>query len=126
MEVRTIDMMNFEEAARLAHEVNRAYCKAIGDDSQVSWEDAPQWQKQSAINGVMFHWRTPDATPEDSHEKWMEEKIKDGWVYGLYKDPSNKKHPCIIPYDQLPLEQRVKDYLFKAVCNSVFHQKGDE
>ena len=31
---------------------NRAYCQMIGDNSQSTWEDAPEWQKQSARKGV--------------------------------------------------------------------------
>jgi len=102
--------------ARICHEVNRAYCKSIGDDSQVSWDEAPQWQRDSAINGVMFHLEN-DVTPEQAHENWMREKEADGWVYGEVKDIEKKEHPCMVPYDQLPAEQRTKDYLFKAVVD---------
>ena len=30
-----------EACARAAHEANRAYCLALGDTSQPSWDDAP-------------------------------------------------------------------------------------
>lgn len=105
-----------ESVARMCHEVNRAYCRSIGDDSQPAWEDAPDWQKESAINGVEFHLAN-ETSPEQSHENWMREKATAGWVYGDVKDPEKKEHPCMIPYDQLPLEQRTKDYLFKAVVD---------
>lgn len=105
------------EIAKVCHEVNRAYCRSIGDDSQLSWEDAPQWQKDSAINGVSFHMEN-ETTPEQSHENWMKEKLENGWKYGDVKDSEKKEHPCIVPYNQLPVEQRTKDYLFKAVVES--------
>lgn len=108
--------MNIEQIAELCHEVNRAYCESVGDFSQLPWKDAPDWQKQSAINGVKFHLKN-DVTPEDSHNNWMKYKIAEGWVYGEVKDPVKKTHPCLIPYRQLPREQRVKDYLFKAICD---------
>ena len=41
-----------EYIAKVCHEVNRAYCMSQGDGSQPRWEDAPDWQKQSAISGV--------------------------------------------------------------------------
>lgn len=106
-----------EQVAKVCHNVNKAYCESIGDNSQPSWDDAPQWQKDSAMNGVDFHMRN-DVTPEQSHENWMKEKIETGWVYGEIKDPDNKTHPCMIPYNELPVEQRTKDYLFKAVVDS--------
>ncbi|MCC8435470.1 hypothetical protein HP567_013035 [Brevibacillus sp. M2.1A] len=108
--------MNIEDIARVCHEVNRAYCNSIGDDSQSSWEDAPDWQRQSAKNGVEFHLDC-ETTPEQSHENWMQEKIAAGWIYGPEKDPEKKEHPCMVPYDQLPIEQRTKDYLFKAIVD---------
>jgi hypothetical protein len=47
--------MKNEQIARVCHEVNRAYCESLGDMSQPSWEDAPQWQKDSAMLGVKLH-----------------------------------------------------------------------
>ena len=113
-------MIPLEEViAQVAHEVNRAYCQSIGDNSQPSWEDAPDWQKQSALNGVEYHLANPDATPENSHENWLEAKRVDGWRYGPIKDPEAKTHPCYVPYSELPQEQRSKDYLFRAVVHAL-------
>lgn len=103
----------------MAHEVNRAYCQAIGDDTQPEWDDAPEWQRQSAVGGVEFHAMHPDATPEQSHDNWLAQKARDGWSYGPKKDPDSKKHPCFMPYEQLPQEQRAKDYLFRAVVRNL-------
>lgn len=110
-------MTDIVQIAKVAHNVNRAYCKSIGDDSQPVWEDAPTWQQESAINGVRFH-LTADRSPEDSHNSWMKQKSDEGWVWGLNKDAEKKTHPCMVPYGDLPIEQRVKDYLFKAVVDS--------
>ncbi|HBU9358026.1 TPA: hypothetical protein MDH17_000108 [Klebsiella pneumoniae] len=108
---------HFESVARIAHEVNRAYCQSIGDDSQPAWEDAPEWQRESAINGVAFHLKN-DATPEQSHANWLEQKAREGWKYGPVKDVEKKEHPCFCSYGELPAEQRAKDYLFRGVVNS--------
>lgn len=107
--------MNHEQIARVAHEVNRAYCRAIGDTSQPSWEEAPEWQRQSAVKGVEAH-SSGELTPEQSHESWLAEKRRDGWRWGPSKDPEKKEHPCFCAYDELPAAQRTKDYLFGAVC----------
>lgn len=111
--------MNTEYIARVAHEVNKAYCESLGDTSQPKWDDAPAWQKKSAINGVIFHLENPNAVPADSHGAWLAEKQADGWKYGPIKDPDKKEHPCCVPYDQLPQEQRSKDYLFRAVVHAL-------
>lgn len=105
--------------ARICHEVNRAYCASIGDNSQPSWDEAPDWQKESAIKGVMFHMENPDATPEDSHQSWYDQKWEQGWVYGPTKDEAKKEHPCMVKYHHLPPEQRSKDYLFRGVVHAM-------
>lgn len=112
-------MNNINQIAKTCHEVNKAFCEANGDLSQPSWEDAPEWQKESAFNGVYFHLNNPDSKPCDSHNNWMKEKLEDGWVFGLEKDPEKKTHPCIVQYEDLPLVQKTKDYLFIAVVRSL-------
>lgn len=112
-------MLKVSEIARVCHEVNRAYCVAIGDESQPAWESAPEWQRQSAVNGVKYALEHPSAKPSDSHESWLEEKRITGWKYGPVKDVEKKEHPCFVPYDLLPVEQKVKDYLFQAVVFSL-------
>ena len=117
---RTLFMsLSIEEIAKVCHEANRGYCKALGDDSQLPWEEAPQWAKNSAINGVRFHLDNPNAGPSGSHENWLKEKEKEGWKYGEVKDPEKKEHPCFVPYDQLPKEQQAKDYIFTAIVKSL-------
>jgi len=111
--------MNVDLIAKTCHEVNRAYCKSIGDNSQLAWEDAPEWQKESAINGVKFHQYHPDSKPSDSHDSWMKEKLEQGWQYGSVKDPAKKEHPCLVPYEDLPKEQQIKDALFIGVVRSM-------
>jgi hypothetical protein len=115
--------MLIEKIAQVAHEVNKAYCEAIGDKSQTSWEDAPAWQKESAVLGVMFHVENPDAGPDASHNSWMKQKVDTGWVYGEEKDPEAKTHPCIVPFEELSLSQQVKDYLFRQVVHSLKDSK---
>jgi hypothetical protein len=55
--------MTVEKIAQIAHEINAAYCRSIGDNTQPTWENAPEWQKSSSTNGVKFHLENPDASP---------------------------------------------------------------
>ncbi len=111
--------MNDAEIARIAHEVNRAYCEALGDNSQMPWAGVLEWQRNSAINGVRFHRGNPTAGPEDSHENWLKEKLADGWTYGIVKNADKKEHPCCVPYNKLPVEQKAKDYIFRAIVHNL-------
>lgn len=111
--------MTIAMIAEVCHEANRAYCRTIGDDSQTSWNNAPDWQKMSAIRGVAFNQENPDAPASASHDSWLAVKKEDGWKYGPEKDPSKKEHPCYVPYDELPTEQKRKDALFKVIVNAL-------
>lgn len=108
--------------ARITHSVNRAWCQYNGDDSQPSWDEAPEWQRKSAINGVRFHAFNPDADDSASHDAWLREKEADGWVYGEVKDPEAKTHPCFVPFYQLPKEQQFKDRLFRTIVHAALGQ----
>lgn len=114
-----IEAQRLENVARMCHEVNRAYCAALGDNSQPAWADAPEWQRESAVKGVQFLIDNPDASPSASHESWLAEKERDGWKYSEVKDAEAKTHPCFVPYDELPAEQRAKDYLFQGVVRAM-------
>ncbi|GGD73971.1 RyR domain-containing protein [Croceicoccus mobilis] len=112
---------SIETIAAMAHAANAAYCKSLGDDSQMPWVDAPEWQRESAINGVEFHIANPEAGDAASHENWMKEKLEAGWKYGKVKDVEKKTHPCLVEFDKLPPEQQFKDALFRQIVHGSVH-----
>jgi hypothetical protein len=111
--------MDVVSIARVCHEANRAYCRALGDTSQASWSNAMDWQRDSAITGVKFHLdhleRGLVPSQAATHESWLEDKRRAGWVYGPVKDADKKTHPCFVPYAELPPDQQKKDALFGAI-----------
>ncbi len=107
--------MTIEKIAKICHEANKALCEALGDFSQVPWDDAPKWQKGSAVEGVKFNLANPEAPASASHDSWLAEKERTGWKFGPVKDAEKKEHPCFVPYEELPIEQQAKDHLFKSV-----------
>lgn len=111
--------ITIEAIAKVCHEANRAYCAGLGDESQVPWESAPEWQRSSAINGVKFHLDNPDAPASASHDSWLAEKRATGWKYGPVKDAEKKEHPCFVAFEQLPPEQQAKDHLFSGIVKKL-------
>lgn len=108
--VRTLTL---NDIARTCHEVNRVYCEANGDFSQAGFDEAPDWQRDSALKGVTA--ALSGVTDEELHALWCDEKHQAGWVYGDVKDADAKTHPCLVPYAELPTFQKVKDTLFRTV-----------
>jgi len=112
--------MNIESQIKIAqvcHEANRAYCQTLGDNTQLPWSEAPQWQRDSALLGVELH-LTGEHGPQASHDSWRGQKIRDGWIYGEVKDAEKKTHPCMVEFDLLPKEQQLKDYIFRSVVQA--------
>lgn len=117
--------MNIPDIARVCHEANRAYCISLGDFSQPHWDAAPLWQQESVIEGVQYLMDNELAEPQDSHNSWLEEKRAAGWKYAPVKDADKKEHPCFVPYEELPEEQRRKDYLFMSVVGALTFKSED-
>lgn len=46
---------------------------------------------------------------ENAHEVWAVTRIKQGWTFGPVRDDAGKKHPCLIPYADLPDSEKVYD-----------------
>lgn len=42
------------------------------------------------------------------HEIWAASRIAEGWRYGKERNDTLKTHPCLVPYEELPEEE--KDY----------------
>ncbi len=113
-----------EKIARLSHEINRVYCRSLGDMSQEPWSKCPDWQKESAREGVLKILTKQVRTPRESHQSWFDNKQLHGWVYGPCKDPDRKEHPCMVPYDELPPSQRFKDDFFWTCVTEAAHALG--
>ena len=46
---------------------------------------------------------------ENVHEIWAATRIEQGWTYGPERNDSLKHHPCLVPYGELPEEEKVYD-----------------
>ena len=110
--------MDSETIARVIHEANRALQYSLGDPApSPAYDDAPSRQLTGLHAGVQA--ALDGADPEELHELWLAAKRADGWTYGPDKDPVAHTHPCLVPYDELPAEQRAKNDLFAAIANAL-------
>ena len=46
---------------------------------------------------------------ENAHEVWAATRLAQGWTFGPARDDAAKKHPCLIPYGELPESEKVHD-----------------
>ena len=43
------------------------------------------------------------------HEVWAESRLLQGWTYGEQRNDELKTHPCLVPYEELPEEEKEYD-----------------
>ena len=43
------------------------------------------------------------------HEVWAETRISQGWTFGEKRNDDLKTHPCLVPYEELPEEEKEYD-----------------
>lgn len=54
-------------------------------------------------------------TAREKHDAWVEARKKEGGKYGPVRDPINKISPNIVPYDELPEDERAEREMVVAV-----------
>lgn len=108
-----------EFVAILVHQLNDTYRSLIGETPKGAWETLDEDVKQSTVKGIVYILQNPDVTPAEVHAKWVEERTCEGWSFGETMDPDAKTHPCLTPYEDLPLAHRMKDYLYCSTVKAV-------
>jgi len=128
----------YELIARVIHEDYVRHQKEKGESSQtnpsmVSWDELPENLKESnrqqarhigaklkAVNcdieqltdweAELFEFTQEEVEllAEKEHERWVKERLDDGWKPGPVKIVENKVSPYLVPYDELPDE--IKEY----------------
>ena len=46
---------------------------------------------------------------KNTHENWAAGRKQEGWRYGPERDDTHKKHPCLVPYEDLPESEKEHD-----------------
>ena len=46
---------------------------------------------------------------ENAHDNWAAMRMKDGWTWGPKRDDELKKHPDLVPYDELSQSEKQYD-----------------
>ena len=49
-----------------------------------------------------------EALARNTHEVWAAGRIREGWTYGPVRNDARRETPCLVPYDELP--ENEKDY----------------
>ena len=54
---------------------------------------------------------------KNTHEVWAQQRFVEGWQCGVKRNEAKKLHPCLVPYEDLP--ENEKEYDRKTVSEAV-------
>ncbi|BAY10613.1 TRAFs-binding domain-containing protein [Calothrix sp. NIES-2098] len=55
------------------------------------------------------HLKLTELLAKNTHEIWAQQRIAEGWKYGLQRDDLRKEHPGLIPYEELSESEKQYD-----------------
>jgi len=96
--------------------------EAIGSNRPIvpeTWNNRDQLFKIQFIKTIerLCDNNAPPTTPEAEHDSWMKAYEDMGWKYGPIRDTTLKTHPDMVPFDQLPKAEQIKDEIFLTLCD---------
>lgn len=100
----------------VVHNANAVLKKINGEKHEELADMEPA--RRAGIKAAIKYALENDTTPEESHNKWLEAQENLGYKYGIEIDRDKLLHPCMVPYYQLPAEQKLKDDMFVAIIQS--------
>ena len=50
-----------------------------------------------------------EVLAKNTHEVWAQQRFTEGWQYGAKRYDERKEHPCLIPYEELPENEKKYD-----------------
>ena len=60
------------------------------------------------------------------HDTWSEERIREGWIYGPYRDDALRTHPCLVPYEELSESEKEFDRIAAEQTLKIITKLGFE
>lgn len=112
------ETITVEDAARICHSAIMAISSCIGEPC-IGYDSLGESVRAGIRETIHLVLRDPRTTAEMLHVKWMTDRISEGWQYGPSKSYTSMQHPCLVPYSELPLIQKVKDSIFISVVESL-------
>ena len=111
----------FTQESKKEHGLLKPYAKLSEDEKESNRNnvrDIPN--KLVSVGYVMVQTRgneTPSKFKNDEieklakmeHERWMQEKLDNGWHYAKKTDRATKLHKSLIPWDELSEDEKEKD-----------------
>ena len=101
------DELDDEDLARICHEAHVALRIGLNDSAtDVHWDALPQDRKNLVINEVRLI--REGKRVEEIHQAWVDWMTEREWKWDTYRNTELKMHPNLVPYEDLPPEEKAK------------------
>lgn len=60
------------------------------------------------------------------HERWSEDRRRAGWTYAAVRDNDRRRHPALVPWDELPEHEKAKNRESSSELPAVLARAGFE
>lgn len=118
-------MVTDRELARILHAASAAAQEVMGDDViSLPWVWEPQSLRELTLNGVarvrgcLAAGSTDAEVARCNHGQWVLEKAAQGWRHGPEKDAEQRRHPCLVPWEELGEEEKRKALMFVSIVRA--------
>jgi voltage-gated potassium channel Kch len=107
------DNPNFKPWDELTDE-QKEFNRRFADDISAKLETigaviVPRPLPDPAGDGFSFTADELERLAREEHDRWMQQRLRDGWVYGEHRDNARRVHDALKPYDDLTEIDREKD-----------------
>ncbi len=79
------------------------------------WDTLSASAREGYVSSVRYAMK--GYSPRRQHDEWMGYRQKQGWRHGPVKNEVEKTHPCLVPYNDLPASEQLKDKLFLSIVS---------
>lgn len=106
-----MNVHNKNSLAKLLHLIN----SRLNNLELKGSSDLDERAIKSYTSGIDFYFKEKPS-PEQIHAKWANYKKSNGWKFGTKKSDLYKTHPNLVEYAKLSANEKLRDYIFIAVC----------
>lgn len=100
-------LVGWEELGSDLQAANRA--QAIDNGAKLAAIDCLIALHSEASRDFTFRDGEIELLAQWEHDRWMGERLRQGWVYGPRRDNVERLHPDLVPWPRLPEQDREKD-----------------
>ena len=114
MQLAIMARKEYEKIAEIIYEATRL--EAMWSDRSIvpeKWNKRDDGFRKQFVNTIGQYLKQEKLpTPKEAHDSWIIAYEKMGWKYGKKRDVVKKTHPDLIPFEQLPKDEKDEDAIF--------------